>query len=91
MPEIRPVIIQTSDAHPDRGDPGGVEIGFYSVDGRDLTMTDESGKPMARPHRLGPDEDPHVIAGRLTRQRWLKTDGATDFNRPLNYRPLGIA
>ena len=45
---------------------------------------------MARPHRLGPDDDPHVIAGRLTRERWL-TDGATDFNRPLNYRPLGIA
>ena len=30
--------------HPDRGDPGAVEIGYYSVDGRDLTMTEENGK-----------------------------------------------
>ena len=28
--------------HPDRGDPGAVEIGYYSVDGRDLTMTEET-------------------------------------------------
>jgi hypothetical protein len=91
MPEIKTVIVQTSYAHPDRGDPGGVEIGYYFVVGRDLTMTDESGKPMTRPHRLGADDDPHVIAGRLTRERWLKRNGTSDFNRRLHSQPLGTA
>ena len=91
MPEIKTVIVQTGYANLERGDPGAVEIGYYFVSGRDLQMTDESGKPMARPHRLGPADDARVIAGRLTRERWLKTDGASDFNRRIVYRPLGIA
>lgn len=91
MPEVKTVIIQTGHAHPERADPGAVEVGHFVVSGRDLTMTDEKGKPMARPHRLGPDDDPRVIAGRLTRERWLKTSGASDFNRRIRYRALGIA
>jgi hypothetical protein len=91
MPEIRSVIIQAAYADPERGDPGAVEVGYYIVNGRDLTMTDENGRPMAKPRRLAADEDPHVIAGRLTRERWLKTDGGNNFNRPLKYQPLGIA
>jgi hypothetical protein len=46
---------------------------------------------MARPHRLGPDDEPRVVAGHLTRARWLKTDVGTDFNRPLHYPRSGIA
>jgi hypothetical protein len=91
MPEIRSVIVQTAYADPDRGDPGACEIGYYVVNGRDLTMTDENGRPMAKPRRLQVDEDPHIVAGRLTRERWLKTNDASNFNRPLRYRPLGIA
>jgi hypothetical protein len=91
MPEIKHVIIQTGQAHPDRGDPGAVEIGHYFVSGRDLTLCDESGKPMARPHRLGPDDEPRAIAGRLTRERWLKTNGDSDFNRSLSYPDIGLA
>jgi hypothetical protein len=91
MSEIKTVIIQTGAAHPERGDPGAVEVGYYIVKGRDLTMCDESGKPMARPHRLGPDDEPRAIAGRLTRERWLKSDGGSNFNRKLHYGPSGIA
>lgn len=91
MPEIKTVIIQTSYAHPDRGDPGAVQIGYYTVSGRDLTMCTEAGKPTSRPHRMGPDDDPRALAGRLTRARWLKTDGASDFNRTLHYPPLSVA
>jgi hypothetical protein len=91
MPEIQTVIISTCYARPELGDPGAVEIGYYFVSGRDLTMCDESGKPMARPRRLGPDDDPRVIAGRLTRERWLKSDGGSGFNRQLSYSPSGIA
>jgi hypothetical protein len=91
MPEIQTVIISTGHAHPERGDPGSVEIGYYFVSGLNLTMCDESGNPIARPHRLGPDDEPRAIAGRLTRERWLKTDGASDFNRRIDYQPLGLA
>jgi hypothetical protein len=39
--------------------------------------------------RLKPDEDPQRIAGRLKN---AALDGAqSDFNRRLNYQPLGIA
>jgi hypothetical protein len=90
MPEIQTVIISTGYARPELGDPGAVEIGYYFVAGRDLTLCDESGKPMARPHRLGPDDNPRVIAGRLTRERWLRTDGGTNFNRRIHYGPSGV-
>ena len=91
MPDIKSVWIQTAYAHADRGDPGAVEIGYYYISGRDLIMCDENGKPMARPHRLGPDDDPQVIAGRLTRERWLKTDGGTNFNRRIVMPRWGVA
>jgi hypothetical protein len=91
MNEIQTVIISTGYARPELGDPGSVEIGHYFVSGRDLIMCDQSGKPMAKPHRLGPDDDPRVIAGRLTRARWLKSDGGSGFSRQIHYRPLGIA
>ena len=91
MPEIQTVIISTGHAHPERGDPGSVEIGFYFVNGRDLVMTDENGKPISKPYRLGPDDEPRAIVGRLTRERWLRLNDGSDFHRPLVYRPLGIA
>jgi hypothetical protein len=89
--QITQVIIQVGEAHPDRGDPGAVEVGYYSVEGDMLTMCDENGRPVAKPRRLQVDEDPHIVAGRLTRERWLKTNDASNFNRRLNYGPLGIA
>ena len=91
MPEIQMVTIQIRHARTEQGDPCAVEIGYYFVSGRDLTMTDENGTPMAKPRRLGPDDDPRVIAGRLTRDRWLKTSGGADFNRRIHSGPLGLA
>ncbi len=41
--------------------------------------------------KLGPDDNPHVIAGRLTRERWLKAKGESDFNRRLVYPSSGVA
>ena len=90
MPEILPVVIQISAPHPERNDPGAVEIGWYKVSDGLLTMTDEDGKPMAKPHKLGVDEDAQLVAMRLLRERWMNTSGS-DFNRKLYYRPLGLA
>lgn len=90
MAEIKTVWITTR--YPvGEGDPGAVEPGYYSVEQGMLTLHDEQGRPVAGPRRLNSSEDPHVIAGRLTRERWLRTNDTKGFNRPLNYRSLGLA
>jgi hypothetical protein len=54
-------------------------------------MCDEDGRPVGKPYRLNDGDEPHRIAGRLTKERWLKASGSFDFNRPLRYPPLSIA
>jgi hypothetical protein len=89
MPELQTVWITTRSPHGE-GDPGAVEPGHYSVSGDMLTMHDENGRPLGKT-KLSPDDDAHVVAGRLTRERWLKTTGASDFHRKLNYQNYGVA
>jgi hypothetical protein len=85
--EIKPVVVQTRfPRFP--GDPGGCEIGYYSVSDGVLTMRDE---PFGKGHQLAPNDDPHRIAGRLTLVAWNKANGDSDFTRPLNYRATGLA
>jgi hypothetical protein len=80
-PVIKTVWVQT--VAPRDGDAGGCEAGFYSVTDGVVTMHDEDGKPTGKTWRLGPADDPHKIAGRLTRAAWgAKTP---DFNRTLYY------
>jgi hypothetical protein len=50
-------------------------------------MHDESGKPTGK--RMPAGEDPRQVAYLITHESW-KAD-KPDFNRPLNYQPLGIA
>jgi len=40
--------------------------------------------------KLAPGDDPKTIAARLTKEGMRRAREST-FNRPLNYRPLGIA
>jgi hypothetical protein len=87
-PEIKTVWMQTR-APRDEGDPGAAEPGFYSVADGVVTMHDENGKPTGQRQELGPNDDPHLIAGRLKRAAWLNTN--SDFNRRLRYPPLSIA
>lgn len=89
--ELRSVIVQTSYAHPDRGDPGAVEVGYYSVADGVLTMRDERGKALGKGQTLGPNDDPHVIAGRFVRAKWRASMGEGNFNRRLSHRPLRLA
>jgi hypothetical protein len=52
---------------------------------------DENGKPTGKEYRLGPNDDAQKIAGRLAREAWIKATGTSDFNRSLNYQPIGIS
>jgi hypothetical protein len=54
-------------------------------------MCDEDGRPVGKPYRLNDGDNPHTTAGRLTKERWLKTSGASDFNRRLSYPDIGLA
>jgi hypothetical protein len=86
---VNHVIIQTSAAHLASGDPGRVEIGHYYVADGAVVMCSEDGRPTGQRQELGPNEDPHKIAGRLLRATWLNSN--SDFNRPLRYQRLSIA
>ena len=78
---------------------GRVTIGYYVLDDGILTMTDGEGAPFRGTsgdrisHRLQSDEDPTVIAKRLTMRiyRMVRGGDMAGFNRPLNYQPSGIA
>jgi hypothetical protein len=88
--QIRKVVVQTL---PPSGDfQGQVAEGRYTWEDNtvtlvDVPMTDRKGKPYTK--KLTPQEDPHVIAGRLTKQRFHDYGGdKQSFSRPLNYKPL---
>jgi len=87
-PDIKTVWAQTR-APRDEGDPGECEAGRYSVAGDMLTLYDAKDRSIGNRHRLGPNDDPHVVAGRLTRAAWLKATGQSNFNRPLRYARSG--
>ena len=76
--DIKTVPVQT--AAPLGGNPG-------AITGEVVVMHDESGKPTGK--RMPAGEDPRQVAYLITHESW-KAD-KPDFNRPLNYQPLGIA
>jgi hypothetical protein len=78
-----------SDRGADRpDDPGAAEPVFYFVEDGILSMCDENGKPTGKGTALGPDNDPRRVAGRL---KLAALNERPDFNRRLNYQPLGVA
>jgi hypothetical protein len=89
MSEIKTVWITTR--LPIGKDPGEVEIGYYTVADGLLQMCDETGKPKGKNVKLEREDNPAKVAGRLTKEAWMKRARESTFNRPLNYRPLGIA
>jgi hypothetical protein len=88
-PEIKHVWFQTR--APQNGDLGEIYPAWYSVADGVLTMHDETGKPTGEEYQLRAGEDPHMAAGRLGRNAWIKARGETDFNRPLGYARSGNA
>ncbi len=89
-PEIKCAWFQTRPPHGDQ-DCGEVEAVCYSVADGVLTVCDEHGRPIGTVHHLRDGEDPKATAVRLARASWIKSAGTSDFNRPLNYQPWGIA
>jgi hypothetical protein len=83
--DIKAVSVQT--AAPLGSSPGAITVGYYSVQDDVVVMHDESGKPTGK--RMPAGEDPRQVAYLITQESW-KAD-KPDFNRPLNYQPLGIA
>lgn len=83
-PEIKTVWITTRT--PRDGDAGEALCGYYSVADGVVTMRDDEGKATGQSRRLEPCDDPHQIAGRMTREVWLKASGNSDFNRQLDYQ-----
>jgi hypothetical protein len=85
---------------PKGNDPGQVVLGYYIIVDGVLTMTDAKGNVAqddngkVYSHRLVAGDDPHIIAGRLTRQLRdaLRGKGAppTGFSGPLDYPPSGV-
>ena len=52
-------------------------------------MHDQDESPTGKRQQLTAGEDPRGVAYRLTRESWQAK--APDFNRRLNYQPLGLA
>jgi hypothetical protein len=75
---------------PTNGDAGAGEIGFYEVEDGYLQMFSEDGKA-GKKVKLAPGDDPRTIAGRLTKEAWMKRARESTFNRPLVYPKIGLA
>jgi hypothetical protein len=63
-------------------DPGEVEIGYYTVEDGFVQMCKEDGKPIGKKV-----DDAARIAGRLTKEAWMRRSRESTFNRPLDYGP----
>jgi hypothetical protein len=71
----------------DDADPGQIFEGWYSIDGKVLTVTDASGGYVGS-RTLLEGENARVVAKRLLRE---KTPESESFSRPLSYPNAGLA
>ena len=97
-PEIRPVIVQIK--FPSNRDDGQTAEGRYTVVDNTVTLTDRTGTPVRDRdgktyfRKLSEGDNPHVIAGRLTKEFRLallgKTKFKTGFSGPIAYPKTGV-
>jgi hypothetical protein len=71
----------------DDDDPGEICEGYFSIEGKVVTVTDAKGRYVGS-RALLKGEDARVVAKRLLRE---KTPEAESFNRRLNYPNAGLA
>jgi hypothetical protein len=81
------VSVQTRACHDD-DDAGEIAEGWFSIDGKVLTVTDTNGKYVGSRAMIA-GEDARVVAKQLLREK--KVPEGEDFNRRLDYPKLGIA
>lgn len=79
-------------------DAGRATIGYYVLDGDQLTMTDSQGAAVRSrfgekyTHTLEPGQDASQIARRFTLKiHRMAVGSGSDFNRPLVYPRYGVA
>jgi hypothetical protein len=70
----------------DDDDPGAIAEGWFSVDGKVLTVTDANGKYVGSRAMLK-GEDARVVAKRLLRDKQAPEE---EFNRKLSYPNMGL-
>ena len=85
---MKMVTVQTRECV--EGDAGEVVRGYYIVTGNMLRMCNEDGQLTGKSYKLSAGDDERRIATELLRKQMLKAP-TSDFNRPIRYRPLGIA
>ena len=71
----------------DDDDPGEIAEGWFSIDGKVLTVTDANGRYVGSRAMLE-GEDARVVAKQLLRERRPRR---ARFNRPLSYPNAGLA
>ena len=81
------VSVQTRACHDD-DDAGEIAEGWFSIDGKVLTVTDTNGKYVGSRAMIA-GEDARVVAKQLLREK--KVPEGEDFNRRPDYPKLGIA
>ena len=72
----------------DDDDPGEIAEGWFSIDGKVLTVTNASGKYVGSRAMLK-GEDARVVAKQLLREK--KAPEGESFNRRLSYPNAGLA
>jgi hypothetical protein len=80
------VQVQTRQCRDD-DDPGEIAEGWFSIDGKVLTVTNKNGKYVGSRTMLK-GEDARVVAKQLLRE---KSPESESFNRRLSYRSAGLA
>jgi hypothetical protein len=80
------VQVQVRQCHDD-DDPGEIAEGWFSIDGKILTVTDARGKYVGSRAMLE-SEDARVVAKQLLRGKKAPEE---EFNRPLSYPNAGLA
>jgi hypothetical protein len=74
-PKVERVIVTIRPSDPETGDPGSARIGYYTVEGELLTLTDENGTAIKNDRgdpvtaTLESPGDARAIASVLTRKR----------------------
>ena len=72
----------------DDDDPGEIAEGWFSIDGKVLTVTDANGRHIGSRAMLE-GEDARVVAKQLLREK--KAPESESFSRPLSYPNAGLA
>ena len=80
-------LVQVRACHDD-DDPGEIAEGWFSIDGKVLTVTDANGRHVGSRAMLE-GEDARVVAKQLLRGK--KAPEEESFNRPLSYPNAGLA